>query len=76
MILKTRKTQQRRSRKMKIITNTILAVTLATLIALPFIGDVNTSAMAQEKIKATKVNSASVPPGTYNLDPAHSTIVY
>ena len=64
---------------MKIMKNTILATILATLIALPFIGNFNTPATAQEKIKQEKTKSgkssnASVPAGTYNLDPAHSTI--
>jgi polyisoprenoid-binding protein YceI len=52
----------------------MLATILAPLIALPFVGNVQPQATAQEKTKTAKVNSASVPAGTYNLDPAHSTI--
>ena len=54
--------------------NTILAAILAALVALPFVGSVNNPAAAQEKTKAVKVSSATVPAGTYSLDPAHSII--
>ena len=54
--------------------NTILAAILATLIGLPFVASVNTPAEAQEKTKAGKTGQASVPAGTYNLDPAHSIV--
>lgn len=59
---------------MKIMRNTILAAILATLIALPFVGNVSIPAEAQEKTKAGKTSNAEVPAGTYNLDPAHSII--
>ncbi len=59
---------------MKIIIHTILTVILATLITLPFVGNVSIPAEAQEKTKAGKTNNAAVPAGTYNLDPAHSII--
>ena len=59
---------------MKKMRNTILATIVATLIALPFVGNVNTPAEAQEKTKAGKTGNAAVPAGIYNLDPAHSII--
>lgn len=64
---------------MKTMKSTILAAILAIFIALPFIRGANSPAEAQEKTKqektkAEKVNNASVPAGTYNLDPAHSIV--
>ncbi len=59
------------------IRNTILAVILTALVALPFVGNVTVPGAAQaqgEQTKSVKVNYAPVASGSYNLDPAHSLI--
>ncbi|MDQ3712912.1 MAG: YceI family protein [Acidobacteriota bacterium] len=62
---------------MKKMKNLILAITtMAALGAFALVGVWFSpgTAQAQEKTKAGKVNNASVPAGTYNLDPAHSIV--
>lgn len=56
--------------------NKILTAILAAFIALPFVGSIHTTstAQAQEKTEAIKINYAPVPAGVYTLDPAHSLI--
>ncbi|MDQ3750032.1 MAG: YceI family protein [Acidobacteriota bacterium] len=61
-------------KRTKNIKNAILAVLLATFVALPLTGSVTEPTAAQAQTKAVKVNYAPVAAGVYNLDPAHSLI--
>jgi len=59
---------------MKLLRNTVLAVAVATLIAVPLIGGRVTTTSAVAKASDSKVNYAPISEGDYSIDPAHSII--
>jgi len=59
---------------MKLLRNTILAVAVATLFAVPLFGGYLTTTSAVAKSSDNKVNYAPIPEGDYGIDPAHSII--
>ncbi|MDX6712432.1 MAG: hypothetical protein QOH96_3448 [Blastocatellia bacterium] len=59
---------------MKLLRNTVLAVAVATLFAVPLFGGYLTTTSADSKAGDKKVNYAPIPEGDYGVDPAHSII--
>jgi polyisoprenoid-binding protein YceI len=59
--------------KMKMVRNTVFTAMLATLVALPLVGNIGNSSAAADTHKTGKTGAA-IPAGTYALDPAHSII--
>jgi polyisoprenoid-binding protein YceI len=59
---------------MKLLRNTVLAVAVATLFAVPLFGGYLTTTSADSKASDNKVNYAPIPEGDYVIDPVHSII--
>ena len=59
---------------MRRIRNAVLAVMLAAVMVVPFVGGGVVSRAGGMQGSATKVSYAAVPGGDYNIDPAHSII--